>query len=165
MAGSNMESQNPNDIYGKYIMSRARQCCRPALLLHACFPGGRAARRPGLLPGRFPCGDRGGPERGRETADLPLFQRTKQCGGDGVRRQRLYHPGAAGYFPVNSRNSPQFEGSFELYIFTRGDLVFTKLIPFGNYAAEVNHQEIVTLPLFQRPKQCSGNEVHTWRMC
>lgn len=133
MAGSNMESQNPNDIYGKYIMSRARQCCRPALLLHACFPGGRAARRLGLLPGRFPCGDRGGPERGRETADLPLFQRTKQCGGDGVCRQRLYHPGAAGYFPVNSRNSPQFEGSFELYIFTRGDLAFTELISLGNY--------------------------------
>ena len=75
----------------------------------------------------------GGPERGRETADLPLFQRTKQCGGDGVCRQRLYHPGAAGYFPVNSRNSPQFEGSFELYIFTRGDLAFTELISLGNY--------------------------------
>ena len=110
-----------------------RRCHRPALLLHACFPGGRAARRPGLLPGRFPCGDRGGPEGGRETADLPLFQRTKQCGGDGVCRQRLYHPGAAGYFPVNSRNSPQFEGSFELYIFTRGDLAFTELISLGNY--------------------------------
>ena len=77
--------------------------------------------------------DRGGPEGGRETADLPLFQRTKQCGGDGVCRQRLYHPGAAGYFPVNSRNSPQFEGSFELYIFTRGDLAFTELISLGNY--------------------------------
>ena len=51
----------------------------------------------------------------------------------GVCRQRLYHPGAAGYFPVNSRNSPQFEGSFELYIFTRGDLAFTELISLGNY--------------------------------
>ena len=102
MAGSNMESQNPNDIYGKYIMSRARQCCRPALLLHACFPGGRAARRPGLLPGRFPCGDRGGPERGRETADLSLFQRAEQCGGNGVHCQRLYRPGQARYFPVRT---------------------------------------------------------------
>ena len=46
---------------------------------------------------------------------------------------RPYHPGAAGYFPVNSRNSPQFEGSFELYIFTRGDLAFTELISLGNY--------------------------------
>lgn len=31
------------------------------------------------------------------------------------------------------RNSPQFEGSFELYIFTRGDLAFTELISLGNY--------------------------------
>ena len=30
-------------------------------------------------------------------------------------------------------NSPQFEGSFELYIFTRGDLAFTELISLGNY--------------------------------
>ena len=50
-----------------------------------------------------------------ETADLPLFQRTKQCGGDGVRRQRLYRSWTTGYFSVNARNSPQIEGSFDVF--------------------------------------------------
>lgn len=118
---------------GEYILGRGGGATAQRSY---CTPVSQADAQPGDLafyPGRFPCGDRGGLEGGRETADLPLFQRTKQCGGDGVCRQRLYHPGAAGYFPVNSRNSPQFEGSFELYIFTRGDLAFTELISLGNY--------------------------------
>ena len=40
---------------------------------------------------------------------------TKQCGGDGVRRQRLYRSWTTGYFSVNARNSPQIEGSFDVF--------------------------------------------------
>lgn len=46
---------------GEYILGRGGGATAQRSYWHACFPGGRAARRPGLLPGRFPCGDRGGP--------------------------------------------------------------------------------------------------------
>ena len=33
----------------------------------------------------------------------------------GVRRQRLYRSWTTGYFSVNARNSPQIEGSFDVF--------------------------------------------------
>ena len=71
----------------------------------------------GLLSGRFPCGNRGGPEGGRKAAGLPLLQQPEQRGGDGVRRQRIYRPWTAGYFSVNAQKSPQIEGTFEFFVF------------------------------------------------
>ena len=100
---------------GEYILGRGGG----ATAQHSyCMPVFQAEAQPGD-PAFYPYDSHVGIVvgwRGWETADLPLFQRTKQCGGDGVRRQRLYHPGAAGYFPVNSRNSPQFEGSFDRFL-------------------------------------------------
>ena len=64
------------------------------MLIAPLFSGRCPAQRSGLLSGRFPCGDRDGPEGGRKAAGLPLLQRTEQCSGDGVRRKQ------AGYFLV-----------------------------------------------------------------